>query len=56
HLDGPGGPLLGRVRIDKAGDWKLSSAMAKNMPKGVRDIVITQTGGNAVEVDWVSFQ
>ena len=56
HLDSQDGPLLGRVKIGKSTDWKISSATAKKIPKGVHDIVITQTGGNAVEVDWLSFR
>lgn len=56
RLDSPDGPLLGRVKVGKTGAWKTSNAAAKNLPKGVRDIVITQAGGHAVEVDWVSFQ
>jgi Glycosyl hydrolases family 43/Carbohydrate binding module (family 6) len=56
HLDSQDGPLLGRVKIDGASDWKISSATAKKIPKGVHDIVITQTDGNAVEVDWLSFR
>lgn len=55
HLDSPDGPLLGRVKVDKTGVWKMHSAMAKNLPNGVRDIVITQAAGQPVEVDWVSF-
>ncbi|RZJ11700.1 MAG: carbohydrate-binding protein [Rubrivivax sp.] len=56
RLDGPDGPVLGRVTITKTGGWTTSSAAAKNLPKGVRNIVITQAGGHAVEVDWVSFR
>jgi len=55
HLDKQDGPLLGRVKIDKATDWKLLSGTAKEIPKGVHDIVVTQTGGTAVEVDWLRF-
>jgi hypothetical protein len=56
HLDSQDGPLLGRVKIDEATDWKISTATAKNIPKGVHDIVITQVGIDSVEVDWLSFQ
>lgn len=56
RLDSEDGPVLGRVKVDKAADWKLSSAAAAKIPKGVHDIVVTQTGGQAVEVDWVSFR
>jgi hypothetical protein len=56
HLGSQHGPLLGRVKIDDATDWKISSATAKKIPKGVHDIVVTQASGDAVEVDWLSFR
>lgn len=56
HLDNQDGPLLGRVKIDGSTDWKISSAAAKKIPKGVHDIVITQAGGGTVEVDWLRFR
>ena len=56
HLDSEDGPLLGRVKIGEAADWKISSATAKKILKGVHDIVITQTGADVVEVDWLSFR
>jgi hypothetical protein len=56
HLDNQDGPLLGRVKIDESTDWKISSATAKKIPKGVHDIVITQAGGDALEVDWLRFR
>jgi hypothetical protein len=56
HLDSQDGPLLGRVKIDEATDWKMSSATAKKIPKGVHNIVITQAGVDVIEVDWVSFR
>ena len=56
HVDSQEGPLLSRVKIDKATDWKISSATVKNIPKGAHDIVITQAGGDAVDVDWLSFR
>lgn len=56
HLGSQNGPLLGRVKIGEATDWKISSATAKKIPKGVHDIVITQASGDAVEVDWISFR
>lgn len=56
HLNSQDGPLLGRVKIDEATDWKISSATAKKLPKGVHDIVVTQAGGDVIDVDWVSFR
>ena len=56
HLGSHDGPLLGIVKIDEASDWKILSTTAKKIPKGVHDIVITQAGADAVEVDWLSFR
>jgi hypothetical protein len=56
HADNQDGPLLGRVKIDKGAEWKLFSVATKKLPKGVHDIVISQTGDDAVEVDWVTFR
>ncbi len=56
HLDSQDGPLLGRVKIDDAADWKISNATSKKIPKGVHDIFITQTAGETTEVDWISFK
>ncbi len=58
HLESRDGPLLGRVKIDDATNWKIVSATAKKIPKGVHNIFITQTDGDGdvVEVDWVSFK
>src|SRR5262249_18262856 len=34
RLDRPDGPVLGRVAIDAAGDWKTAAAAVKNVPAG----------------------
>ncbi len=56
HLDKSTGPLLGRVKVDHATDWKITSTATKQIPKGVHDLVVTQTGMDTVEVDWISFR
>ena len=56
HLDKQDGPLLGKVRVGKTSEWKISRAAAKKIAKGAHDIVVTQAGGDATEVDWVSFE
>jgi hypothetical protein len=56
HLDSQEGPLLGRVKVGPGLDWKTASAAAKKIPAGVHDLVVTQAGTEAVEVDWVSFR
>ena len=56
RLDSQDGPLLGRVKVGPGPDWKIASVAAKKIPAGVHDLVVTQTGAEAVEVDWVSFR
>jgi len=56
HLDKPSGPLLGRVKISKVNDWTVMSVAVKKIPGGVHNIVVSQTGADMVEVDWVKFR
>jgi len=56
HLDKPGGPLLGRVKVSKVNDWTVMSVAVKKIPGGVHNIVVSQTGADMVEVDWVKFR
>jgi hypothetical protein len=56
RLDKPDGPVIGRVALDSGADWVVVRAAAKNIPHGVHDLIVTQTGAHAVEVDWVSFR
>jgi hypothetical protein len=49
------GPVIGRVEVP-AGDWKIAKVAAKNLPSGVHDLIVTQAGAAAVDVDWVSFR
>jgi hypothetical protein len=54
--DKPDGPLLGRVKVGKGSDWKVSRVAAKHLPAGVHDLFISQAGAEPVEVDWISFR
>jgi hypothetical protein len=56
RLDKVDGPVLGRIEVGKGTDWKTASVAAKKIPGGVHDLFVTQVGGEAVEVDWVSFR
>lgn len=56
RLDKPDGPVIGRVKVGQGADWNVASVAAKRVPKGVHDLFVTQAGGEAVEVDWVSFR
>jgi arabinoxylan arabinofuranohydrolase len=54
RLDSQDGPVIGRVKVDGGMDWKIAKAGAKTVPAGVHDLFVTQTGAQAVEVDWMS--
>jgi hypothetical protein len=56
RLDGQDGPVIGRVEVGAGTEWKTASGAAKSIPAGVHDLVVTQVGAKAVEVDWVSFR
>jgi hypothetical protein len=56
RLDGQDGPVLGRVKVGPAPDWKMARVAAKKIPAGVHDIIVTQDGADPVEVDWISFR
>ena len=56
RLDRPDGPVIGRLDVGAGSEWRTASAAAKGIPAGVHDLVVTQTGAAALEVDWVSFR
>jgi hypothetical protein len=56
RLDDPHGPLIGRVKVGRGGEWKNASGVARSTPAGIHDLIVTQVGADAVEVDWVRFR
>ena len=56
RLDQPDGPVIARVKIGKGAGWKVASAAAKRVAAGTHDLIVIQTGVEAVAVDWVSFR
>ncbi len=56
RLDRQDGPLIGRVKVRQGNEWKLVSVATKSTPAGVHDLIVTQVGGESVEVDWVRFR
>lgn len=56
RLDKADGPVLGRVQVDKGSAWRVASVAAKDVPAGVHNLIITDTGGDGVHVDWVRFR
>ena len=56
RLDSQDGAVIGRIRMEKLGDWTVQKAQVKKMPKGAHDLFVTQSAGDAIEVDWVRFR
>jgi hypothetical protein len=56
RLDRQDGPVIGRVDVGAGSEWSTASVAAKSIPAGVHDLILTQVGGEGVEVDWVSFR
>jgi hypothetical protein len=56
HLDTMEGLLLGRLEIKKGSEWKTIRSKLANLPAGLHDLVVTQTGNANVDVDWISFE
>lgn len=56
HLDKVSGPLLAKVKVGKTPKWKLLNSRLTNVPLGIHNLVVYQTGNKNVEIDWVSFK
>jgi hypothetical protein len=56
RLDKQDGPMLARIELDPANDWKNTVAAVNNIPAGVHDLFVTLIEGAGTEVDWVSFR
>ena len=56
RLDKVGGPVLAQVEIGEGLDWKVTNSKLVSVPSGVRDLVVTLSETNHVEIDWISFE
>ncbi len=56
HLDKTDGPLVARIEIGKASDWKIVNSKLANVPAGIHNLVVTQSDDNKVDLDWISFE
>lgn len=56
RLDDPQGPVLGLVEMRGGTGWIIAGGDVDSVPAGVHDLFVTQDGGQAIEVDWVSFR
>ncbi|HXR07909.1 MAG TPA: carbohydrate-binding protein [Candidatus Acidoferrum sp.] len=56
HLDKTDGPLVARIEIGKASDWKVVNSKLVNVPAGIHNLVVTQSDDNKVDLDWISFE
>lgn len=56
RLDEQDGPVIGRVEVGRGSEWKNANGVARSISAGVHDLIVTQVGADAVEVDWVRFR
>ncbi len=56
RLDKEDGPVVGRAEVGAGDDWKVITAPAQKIPAGIHDLIVTKTGTDAIDLDWVSFK
>jgi beta-xylosidase len=54
RLDKVDGPLLAQVKVGK--EWKIVNSKVANVSTGRHNLVVTQSGNDAAELDWISFE
>lgn len=53
---GDKGMAIAELPIKPSEKWTEISTSVRNAPTGMQDLIVTQTGGNPVAVDWISFE
>ncbi|MDR2651995.1 MAG: family 43 glycosylhydrolase [Prevotellaceae bacterium] len=53
---GQNGTLIAEINIPKNEEWTETSYSLSNLPSGIQDLLITQDGAGAVEIDWIKFE
>ena len=56
RLDNPTGPVIAKVNIAKADDWKEMSASVLANPTAMHNLVVSTPDKAEVAIDWVSFE
>ncbi len=56
RLDKADGPVLGQVEVPNGTEWKVFKAKLAEVPTGVHDLFVTQTGSTSVDIDWATFE
>lgn len=56
RTSGDKGVTIAELPIKATERWAEISTSVRNAPAGMQDLVVTQTGGNPVAVDWISFE
>jgi hypothetical protein len=56
HIDKGDGPLVAKVEIGKGTEWQTVNTKLANVPGGIHNLFVTQSGDNNVDIDWVSFE
>lgn len=56
RLDKADGPVLATIVVPKSAQWQTVSAKVKKAQTGKHNLIVTQKGQGAAEVDWVTFK
>lgn len=48
-------PVLARIEIGAGGEWRIFESRISELFTGVQDLVVVQTGGGRVDLDWIGF-
>jgi Carbohydrate binding module (family 6) len=56
RLDKADGPVLASIVVPKSAQWQTISAKVKKGLTGKHNLIVTQKGQGAAEVDWVTFK
>jgi hypothetical protein len=56
RLNAPDGPRLTDVEFDNAVDHQLKNVTLSDLPKGIHDLYIFNTGDSELILDWIQFK
>ncbi|HWA88201.1 MAG TPA: family 43 glycosylhydrolase [Opitutus sp.] len=56
HADAADHPVLARVKIGRDAAWQTATAKVRHVPAGTHDLIVTRSGNDPVELDWLSFE
>jgi hypothetical protein len=56
RLDTVDGPVIARVEIPKCNEWSIVNSHVSELRSEIHNLTVLLADGNAVEIDWISFE